>query len=186
MRSFGEDVHCEFNYTHDNFLRVKYMPDRLPTVTDDMLQDPRITAIGLFSEAYAGLMAQLTAQLATHQLDGIEFETLIRLARSPGGALRMSDLASQTGLSTSGVTRVVDRLEHDELVERKACPTDRRGSFTEITAAGRARLGDVLPEHLRLLDTWFTGLMTERQLHEFLGALRLVRDAVRPGAVSGA
>ena len=151
-----------------------------------MLDDPRITAIGLFSEAHAGLMTRLTAQLATHNLDGVEFETLIRLARSPGGALRMSDLAGQTGLSTSGMTRVVDRLERDGLVERQACPTDRRGSFTAITAAGRARLGDVLPGHLALLDTWFTGLLTEGQLRDFLGSLRLVRDTVRPEAVSGA
>ena len=47
---------------------------------------------------------------------------LIRLARSPGSQLRMTDLAAQTSLSTSGVTRVVDRMERDGLVDPPGLP----------------------------------------------------------------
>jgi MarR family 2-MHQ and catechol resistance regulon transcriptional repressor len=142
-----------------------------------MLNDPRITAIGLFAEAYAGLNARMTAQL--------DFEVLIRLARSPDCELRMTDLAAQTGLSTSGITRVVDRLERDGLAQRRACPTDRRGSFTVITEAGHDRLAAVVPGHVALIEEWFTGLLSERQLDDLLAALRVVRDAVRPDATAG-
>lgn len=152
---------------------------------EELLKDPRITAMGLFAEAYAGLTARLAAHFARHALDPVEFETLIRLARSPARLLRMSDLANQTGLSTSGVTRVVDRLERAGLVERQACPTDRRGSFTVITDAGLERLGQVLPEQLTLIETWFTGLLSPKQLDDMLVGLRLIRDAVRPEATSG-
>lgn len=154
-------------------------------MSEDLLKDPRITAIGLFAEAYTGLTARLAAHFAQHALDPVEFETLIRLARSPDKLLRMSDLANQTGLSTSGVTRVVDRLERAGLVERQACPTDRRGSFTVITDAGLERLAEVLPEQLVLIETWFTGLLSPKQLDDMLVGLRLVRDAVRPEATSG-
>src|SRR5690348_11186721 len=116
----------------------------------------------------------------------VDFEVLMRLARSRGGELRMTDLAAQTGLSTSGVTRVVDRLERDGLAERRACPTDRRGAFTVITEAGQERLKEVLPEHLELIDQWFTGLLTPEQLEHVLVALRILRNAVRPGATVGA
>lgn len=151
----------------------------------DLLDDPRITAMGLFAEAHAGLMAITLDQLAEHQLGHVDFEVLLRLARSPGHQLRMSDLAAQTGLSTSGVTRVVDRLERSRLVERRACPTDRRGSFTAITEAGHARLAQVLPGHLALIERWFTGLLPPANLEQMLTALRLLRDAVRPGAEAG-
>jgi DNA-binding MarR family transcriptional regulator len=148
--------------------------------------DPRITAIGLLLETVGGLNARFAAQYAEHGLDPVEFEVLVRLARSPGRALRMSDLAAQTLLTSSGITRVVDRLERDKLVERRACTTDRRGSFAAITRAGLARLDAVLPGHLQLVERWFTGRLSDGQLDAFLDALRVVRDAVRPEATAGA
>ena len=150
-----------------------------------MLEDPRITAMGLFVEAFTGVTARLNVQLAEHGLGNVDFEVLVRLARSPGGELRMTDLAAQTGLSTSGVTRVVDRLERDGLATRRACPTDRRGSFTVVTPAGVAKMHEVLPDHLALIDTWFTGRLSPEQLETLLDGLRTIRDAVRPGATSG-
>lgn len=150
-----------------------------------MLEDPRITAMGLFVEAYSGLNARLNVQFAEHGLGNVDFEVLVRLARSPGGQLRMTDLAAQTGLSTSGVTRVVDRLERDGLATRRACPTDRRGSFTVIAPAGLAKMHEVLPGHLALIDEWFTGRLSPEELTALLSGLRRIRDAVRPEATSG-
>lgn len=97
----------------------------------------------------------------------------------------MSDLAAQTSMSTSGITRLVDRLERDGLVERRPCPSDRRGFLAVVTAAGRDRLAAVLPGHLELIDKWFTGLLTRSQLEALLAGLRRVRDAVRPEATAG-
>jgi DNA-binding MarR family transcriptional regulator len=155
-------------------------------VTKDLLSDPRITAAGLLAEASSGLVAKTLPQLSAHGLGPVDFDVLIRLSRSQGQQLRMTDLAAQTGLSTSGVTRVVDRLERDGLVERRACPTDRRGSFTVITKAGEAKLLAALPGHLDLLEKWFTGLFEAPDLEVFLTGLRRLRDVVRPESVSGA
>jgi DNA-binding MarR family transcriptional regulator len=115
----------------------------------------------------------------------VDFEVLLRLARSAGGELRMTDLSAQTGLSTSGITRVVDRLERDGLAARRACSTDRRGAFTVITDAGQAKVLEVLPGHLELITEWFTGRLEPERLEQVLDGLRTVRDAVRPDATSG-
>ena len=149
------------------------------------LTDPRITAIGLFSEAYSGLTNRFAAQFDQHHVSAVEFEVLMRLARSPGRQLRMTDLAAQTSLSTSGVTRVVDRMERAELLIRRACPTDRRSSYAVITAAGLTRLDETLPGHLALIEEFFTGLLSAGQLDELLGTLRVIRDAANPGAMVG-
>jgi DNA-binding MarR family transcriptional regulator len=148
--------------------------------------DPRITAMGLLAETAGGLHARFAAQLARHRLGAAECEVLLRVARTTGGKLRMSDLAAQTLLTTSGITRVVDRLERDSLVQRHACATDRRGLFAQITEAGLARLDAVLPEHLALIEEWFTGVLAPDQLVEFLSGLRTILDAVRPDATAGA
>jgi MarR family 2-MHQ and catechol resistance regulon transcriptional repressor len=155
-------------------------------VEKDLVDDQRITAVGLLSEVYSGLSSRFAAQIAEQGLALIEFEVLIRLSRSPEGQLRMTDLSTQTSLTTSGVTRVVDRLERDGLVRRMACPSDRRSSYAVITRAGRDRLDAILPGHLDLIDQWFTGLLTPEQLEALLAGLRVIRDAVRPGATAGA
>ena len=155
-------------------------------MTAPLHDDPRITAIGLLAEAHNGLMAKLAPQMAEHGLSEIEFEVLIRLARSPQGRLRMTDVANQTSLTTSGITRVVDRLERDGLVRRSACPTDRRSSYAVLTGSGAERLTRVLPGHLELIERWFTGLLIPGQLDALLDGVRAVRDAVRPGAEAGA
>lgn len=155
-------------------------------MTTNLFDDPRITAMGLFAEAFTGLSARLAVQLAEHGLSNVEFEVLIRLARSPQQQLRMTDLAAQTSLSTSGVTRVVDRMERDGLLCRSACPTDRRSWYAVITKSGLARLEGTLPGHLELIEEWFTGRLPGEQLDDVLAGLRVVRDAVRPDATAGA
>jgi DNA-binding MarR family transcriptional regulator len=155
----------------------------VPVSTD--LDDPRFTAIGLFAEAYAGLNSRFAAQFDKHRVSPVEFEVLIRLARTPARRLRMTDLAGQTSLSTSGVTRVVDRMDRDGLVRREACASDRRSSYAVLTDAGQARLDEVLPGHLELVQQWFIGQLSPDQLSQMLESLRKIRDAVNPCATAG-
>ena len=149
------------------------------------LEDPRLTAAGLLTEAYTGLTNRFAAQFEQHRLSAVEFEVLLRLARSPRNRLRMTDLAGQTSLSTSGATRVVDRMDREGLVRREACTTDRRSSYAVITDAGLRRLDEVLPGHLELVQQWFIGQLSPAQLEQMLESLRRIRDAVNPCATAG-
>ena len=147
--------------------------------------DPRFTAVGLLAEAYTGLTTRFAAQFEQHGVSPVEFEVLMRLARSPQKRLRMSDLAGQTSLSTSGVTRVVDRMDRGGLIRREACPSDRRSSYAVITQAGLARLEEILPGHLELVQRWFIDQLSPAQLEQMLESLRIIRDAVHPCATAG-
>jgi MarR family 2-MHQ and catechol resistance regulon transcriptional repressor len=151
----------------------------------ELLDDPRLTVVGLFMEAHEGLTAKFATRFHGHELSETEFEVLLRLARTPGRRLRMSDLSAQTSLSTSGITRVVDRLERDGLVARDRCEDDRRGMWARITEFGVERIGAVLPGHLDDVQQWLTGRLEPRQLTALTDALRIVRDAVHPRAVAG-
>lgn len=151
----------------------------------ELLEDPRLTAMGLFTEAHSSLIGRCAEQFAAHGLATVEFEVLLRLARSPGRRLRMTDLARQTSMSTSGTTRVIDRLERDGLVGREPCDSDRRSSYAVLSGAGLTRLTETVPGHLAILEEWFTGPLTAPQLEGLLVGLRVVRDAVRPDATAG-
>ena len=142
------------------------------------LADDRITLAGLLFEAAAAVTCQTVPTLEAHGLSPQWFEALLRLARSPEGRLRMSDLAAgMTSISPSGLTRVVDRLEAAGLVRREQCPTDRRSAYAAITDAGRDRLQDVLPEHVDDLQRAYIGLFSEREARTLEKLLRRVRDA---------
>jgi DNA-binding MarR family transcriptional regulator len=121
---------------------------------------------------------------AAHELSGSDFDTLIRLARSPGRRLRITDLAAQTSMSTSGITRMAGRLERAGLICRTRCSADRRSCFAVLTDAGAKRLAADLPDMVAAIERWFTGLLTSEQHDAFIAALHIMRDAVHPDATA--
>lgn len=84
-----------------------------------------------------------------HGLTMTEYFVLMNLSEEPEGAMRMTELAARGSLSLSGMTRVVDRMVKDGLVERRRCPSDARGWLAVLTGAGLARLQEAYPTHLR-------------------------------------
>jgi DNA-binding MarR family transcriptional regulator len=148
----------------------------------DLLQHPFFTTGGLFVEAHAGLQAGMEKQLTTEA--GISpqwFDVLMRLARTPGHRLRMTDLAAQTILSASGLTRAVDRLEGVGLVRREACPSDRRGSYAVLTDAGLEAVAAAAPAHLALM-TQVLEIFTPAEVETLTALLHRLRDHVNPEA----
>lgn len=113
------------------------------------LTDREFDAWGGFLRTHAMLVRELDAELAqAHGLPLSSYEVLLKLVNADDGRLRMSDLADAVWLSRSGVTRLVDRLERDGLVERRACPSDARGAFAVITDLGRQRFAEAQATHL--------------------------------------
>jgi len=148
----------------------------------DTLGDPRLMVASLLAETWVGFAARITPRLAGHGLDGAEFEVLLRLARMPDGSLRMTDLAAQTPLTSSGITRLIDRLVAAGSVRRRACTNDRRSSYAEITDDGRRRILRALPGHLDLIEHWLIGPLPADELAAFVATLRTLSDSLRPGA----
>lgn len=81
--------------------------------------------------------------------------------REMTGPMTMRELADRMSCEPSNATFVVDRLEKQGLVERRAHPTDRRARHLVLTAEGtalRARLLELLAE-----DSPLAGLTGEQQ-----------------------
>jgi MarR family transcriptional regulator, 2-MHQ and catechol-resistance regulon repressor len=151
----------------------------------DGLQDDRITLVGLLTESYTALRIELDRGLERDSdLPLGWFELLIRLARSPGHRLRMSDLAAQTSLTPSGLTRAIDRLEAAGLVERLPCPSDRRGAFASLTPSGLERIQAAVGPHLQHVERYFTSALAADEQRQLAALLRKVRDHVNPGAAT--
>jgi DNA-binding MarR family transcriptional regulator len=77
---------------------------------------------------------------------------LLPLASSPNGRLRLGDLAERAGLTPSGLTRRIEALLADSLIERAHCDSDRRGIYAAITPKGLAALPGAIEHHAAVLE----------------------------------
>jgi DNA-binding MarR family transcriptional regulator len=83
----------------------------------------------------------------------------------------MTELASFAVLTPSGLTRLVDKLVRDGLVERQRCGTDARVVYAALTDAGFARLMAAYPTHLRGVREHVVDRLTPAQLDAIAEAL---------------
>src|SRR2546423_1280462 len=133
------------------------------TVGDRM--DPALRAGRGLLRAHACLTKRLDAELdRCHGLPMSSFEVLHHLARAEAGRMRMRDLAEHAQLSRSGLTRLVDRLERDGLLDRCSCDHDARGAYACLTSEGRKRLEQARRTHLALVREQFISRFSPAEL----------------------
>ncbi|MGV9392391.1 MarR family winged helix-turn-helix transcriptional regulator [Streptomyces olivaceus] len=114
---------------------------------------PALTALSQGWCALSLLHGRIEARIeralqSGHDLSVREYSLLDVLSRQhdgDGGHLQMKQVADAVVLSQSATTRLVTRLEDRGLLERYLCPTDRRGIYTNVTAAGLKLLNDARP-----------------------------------------
>ena len=102
---------------------------------------------------------------------------LVQIARGPEAGIRPTDLAALSLLTKSGLTRAIDRLERDGLVERRACPTDGRGQHILLTARGKHLLRRSAPSHMRAIAKHFADPLSAEELDVLTRALERVAAA---------
>jgi DNA-binding MarR family transcriptional regulator len=116
---------------------------------------------------------------ATGRLLFSEHHILATLNEGPEEGVRPTDLAERTGLTKSGLTRAIDRLEVQHLIERRVCPSDARGQLIVMTAQGRRLLKRAAPEHFRSIARNFADHLTDREVEVLTTALERVAKADR-------
>jgi len=144
---------------------VKISPADEPGVSEGEPPDTVQRAWRGLLRAHACLAKRLDAQLEqAHRLPVSSYEVLDHLEHSTGGRMRMCELAEQAQLSRSGLTRLVDRLEREGLLERCSCEHDARGSYACLTRTGRERLMEARGTHLAVVKEYFRSLFPEGEL----------------------
>lgn len=121
-------------------------------------------------------------QLARFGLTVADFDVLASLRRRAGaGAVNVRDLQRTMMLSSSGITKRLDRLEHAALVARGPDPGDRRGVLIRLTDEGRKLIDEAIPAITRFETDLVRGAVAserdrsrlERSLRQLLVAHEL-------------
>jgi DNA-binding MarR family transcriptional regulator len=145
-------------------------------------RDPRLEPWRAFLTAHARVTRRLDEELrAEHDLSLAEYDALLTIADAPDRRIRMRQLADRVILSKSGVTRLIDRLVLDGLVERKACASDARGAEAVLTSAGLERLRRASRTHLRGIAQHFLAAVEDGDIPTIQRSMLAVADHAGPG-----
>lgn len=105
-----------------------------------------------------------------------QWTVLVRLERTEG--LKQSELAEILDLQPISLTRLLDRLDENGLIERRADPNDRRVNRLYLKPAARPLLDKLATLSESLMGTVLEGIepeSMERMLHD----LKLIKDNLR-------
>ncbi len=128
--------------------------------------------------AHAAARRLLNAELqGGHGLTVTEFEALLLLSKAEQEALRRVDLADGLQLTPSGVTRLLDGLEEQGLVAKRACAEDARVTYAVLTEAGREKLRSASCSHVASVRSFFEARFSCEELDTLSELLRRLPGA---------
>lgn len=130
-----------------------------------------------FVVAHARVTKRINRDLADAGLPDLAwYDVLDAINRADECRLRIRECANAIELSSTGMTRFIDRLESAGLVRREAVPGDRRGAYAAITPEGVALLERMWPIYARGIETYF-GTPLGGDVPEFAAALQRINGA---------
>jgi DNA-binding MarR family transcriptional regulator len=106
-------------------------------------------------------------------------EVLLRLCRQPGEEVSQRHLADDLTLTSSGTTRLIDRMEEAGLVRRVPSPEDRRVALVEPTDEGRTVFLRAAAVHARTVEDYFVKPVDSEDYARMTRALGQIDRALR-------
>lgn len=92
------------------------------------------------------------------------YDVLLEVNRETNKRLRLQDIGARVLLTKNNTTRLVDRLEKEELVVRKKCKADGRGVYAYITPKGEDLLKDMWPIYRNAVWKHFGQQLSEHEI----------------------
>lgn len=105
------------------------------------------------------------------------FDVLSQLYRMPRHTGTVGQIADSVMAASGNITALIDRMEQEGLVARRASPTDRRSSDVSMTPAGVKLFRRMLKAHNRWMAEAL-GAVPDADKKTLVGLLRQVRRAM--------
>ena len=90
------------------------------------------------------------------------FDVLAQLERESDQWLAVGELSRRLLTANSNISRLLDRMADESLIQRRPSPDDRRSQQVTLTDTGRELFYAMAPAHA----TWVDGLVSELSSHE--------------------
>lgn len=130
----------------------------------DRLDALEQAAWGGFLDTHDRLWRRMERGLVETGITMSEYDVLLALEEAGPRGVRMSDLATRRLMTTGGVTRLVNRLQRQQLVERRPSTTDGRSQEALLLPAGGRKLRRARRRHLQDVRDLFLAPLTTADL----------------------
>lgn len=147
---------------------------------DERVDDFHLAAWRAFLNAHVAVIARIEKELAgAETLPLTWYDVLVALAGAPDRRLRLGELARAVVLTPSGITRLIDRLEREDLLVRERSGTDRRATYAVLTPKGLDAVRQTWPVYARGIVAHFASVLTDDETRTLTVALSRVFEAAR-------
>lgn len=99
------------------------------------------------------------------------YDVLLELDRAEKGRLRPFEIEKRTLFAQPNLSRMIDRLERDGLVQREAFREDGRGQWVVITEAGRVRRAQMWEYYAAAIQRHLGDAFTDVEAGQLAGLL---------------
>jgi MarR family 2-MHQ and catechol resistance regulon transcriptional repressor len=93
---------------------------------------------------------RIRQEMSENNLTITEFSVLEVLYHK--GKQTIQQIGHSILISSGSMTYVIDKLEHRGLLNRSACPDDRRVIHVTLTDSGKEMMETIMPKHHELVD----------------------------------
>ncbi len=157
----------------------------MATTVPSRLEGVALDAWRSYLQSHASILRALDAELVSdHGMTTRDYEVLLYLAQSEDRRLPMSALAESTMLTRSGITRLVDGLVANGLIERVSCSADARVSYARLTDDGYEKLREAGCTHIAGIRRMFLEHFNSEELDQLATLLSRLPGATQPGQCS--
>jgi MarR family transcriptional regulator, transcriptional regulator for hemolysin len=115
-----------------------------------------------------------------HAMTRAQWGVLVRLERQEG--MTQAEMAEQLEMQPISLLRLIDRLCHQELVERRPHPSDRRANRLYLTEKGRSLLVRLVPIGNAIVADVFDAV-AESEIAALLNSLLRIKGNIRDAAL---
>jgi len=138
-----------------------------------------LSAWRLFIKTHSQIIENIEMDLAEQKRVPLTtYDVLIELFEAPNRKLRLGDLKQKVILSKSGLTRLLDRLEREGLIQREKSEEDRRGAYAILTAEGEKQLRQAWPIYARGIKRYFAALLSDEEVQALVRAFEIMNKAL--------
>ena len=127
--------------------------------------------------AHRSLLEKVENSLKNNGLPPLDwYDVLLELNREKSSGLRQYEIGERILLNKHNLSRLIDRLEKQQLVGRHICPEDGRGNRIKITTKGEKVLEQVWPVYAQSIQENFAVKLTSDELHKLSTGLNKILE----------
>lgn len=117
--------------------------------------------------AHRLLLDRVENALKTEGLPPLDwYDVLLELQRGKSEGLRQFEIGDKVLLNKHNLSRLLDRLENEQLLSRYACAEDKRGNRIKITDKGEKLLKQMWPVYSQSIQEYFGERLNANEIFE--------------------